>query len=146
LFFCTQRLEGGLFNLQQVSLIIAFACVMDSNGGDSGSGSAKRLTMTCLEKVQRRLEAEGSSSLGTVLDVLRDMAVTLRAAADSDRDRESAEAAGAATGSSAGGAAVAVAVTATQLQRAADRELIARLTEWCAALDAIIGPGDEEDT
>jgi hypothetical protein len=135
-----------LFNLQQVSLIIAFACVMDSNGGDSGSGSAKRLTMTCLEKAQRRLEAEGSSSLGTVLDVLRDMAVTLRAAADSDRDRESAEAAGAATGSSAGGAAVAVAVTATQLQRAADRELIARLTEWCAALDAIIGPGDEEDT
>jgi hypothetical protein len=137
-----------LFNLQQVSLIIAFACVMDSNGGDSGSGSAKRLTMTCLEKAQRRLEAEGSSSLGTVLDVLRDMAVTLRAAADSDRDRESAEAAGAATGSSAGGAAVAVAVavTATQLQRAADRELITRLTEWCAALDAIIGPGDEEDT
>lgn len=63
-----QRLEGGLFNLQQVSLILAYGCVFDR---------------TCLKKAELRLGSE-DASIEEVLDTLRDMLVTLHSADATD--------------------------------------------------------------
>ncbi len=110
-----QRLEGGLFNLQQVSLIIAYACIFDR---------------TCLRKAELRLGSE-CASLGDVLDTLRDLLLTLRSGSDSSDATED-------------GGTVAVNGNSSEgnSDAAGEEEYQRVLTQWSAALSTILAEAD----
>ena len=69
-YLISQRLEGGLFNIQQVSMIIAYACVFDP---------------VCRKKAELRLATE-SATLEDVLTTLRDLLLTLREGQEDQQD------------------------------------------------------------
>lgn len=116
----TQRLEGGLFNLQQVSIILAYACIFDT---------------TCLKKAVLRLGSE-DSNLEDVLDTLRDMLLTLHSA-DEEGSGESSGGEvkvggdSSASGSSSGDGK-------SSVDKVVESEYKQVITEWCAALSAIV--------
>lgn len=103
-----QRLEGGLFNVQQLAMIITFACIYDKKGGSS-------------IKVRKRLESK-STELTYILKVMRDLVITLEdnladtpASANDTSTREDAD---------------------IEMEYYKSHKNI--LTQWCAALSNII--------
>lgn len=72
-----QRLEGGLYNLQQVASLIAYACIFDP---DSYKKAALRL-------------ATENATVEDVLTTLRDMLLTLQKAEQESEEEGSARSA-----------------------------------------------------
>lgn len=105
-----QRLEGGLFNLQQVSTILAYACIFDAS---------------CLKKAQLRLGSE-DATLEDVLDTLRAMLLTLHSADTPEEDKVEA------------GGASKVEDSRSSAEKAVEGEYKQVITEWCAALSTIV--------
>ena len=115
-----QRLEGGLFNLQQVSIILAYACTFDTS---------------CRNKAELRLSSE-QASLEEVLDTVRDMLLTLRTADLPDLDAES-------TGSEADKNGQKEQDSVLSAEKVADQEYKQALTEWCAVLSTLLEGAEE---
>ena len=115
-----QRLEGGLFNLQQVSIILAYACTFDAS---------------CRNKAELRLGSE-QASLEEVLDTVRDMLLTLRTADLPDLDAES-------TGSEADKNGQKEQDSVLSAEKVADQEYKQVLTEWCAVLSTLLEGAEE---
>jgi len=118
-----QRLEGGLFNLQQVSIILAYACTFDAS---------------CRNKAELRLSSE-QASLEEVLDTLRDMLLTLRTAelpADGESDSANSE---------AGKNNKEEKDSVLSAEKVADQEYKQVITEWCAVLSTLLEGAAEEE-
>jgi hypothetical protein len=107
----SQRLEGGLFNMQQLSVAIAFACIFDKE---------------CFKKAEVKLQSsdlgeDGAGlSMEDVLDILRFHTVTVADGLLNSEEEDSAE------------------EGELKEERDTARRYQQLLTEWCAALSAII--------
>lgn len=103
--------------MQQVSLIIAYACIFDR---------------TCLRKAELRLGSEGAS-VEDVLDTLRDLLLTLRSSAASSVSVLATD--GDSTGDTAGSADLDAGDGDIEPEEVEYQKV---LTQWSAALSAII--------
>ena len=127
MFIILQRLEGGLYNLQQAAIILAFACVFEPR---------------CLQKAELKLSAEGAS-LEDVQDTLREMLLTLQTMNGDDQE-EGSESNGTTGGSGkdSGKGSVRDIDSGGASSLDSDEKVDARfkllLTEWCAALSKLI--------
>jgi hypothetical protein len=111
--FFSQRLEGGLFNMQQLSVSIAFACIFDKD---------------CFKKAELKLQGSDLGGIDeedtavltmeTVLDTLRGHAITVAdGLLNSGEENEEGE---------------------LKEERETALRYQQLLTEWCAALSVII--------
>ncbi len=111
-----------MFNLQQVSIILAYACTFDAS---------------CRNKAELRLSSE-QASLEEVLDTLRDMLLTLRTAelpADGESDSTQSEADKNKDEKN----------SVLSAEKVADQEYKQVITEWCAVLSTLLEGAAEEE-
>ncbi len=108
-----QRLEGGLFNLQQLSVALSFAVLYDGSG-------------RCLRQASTRLASEGLH-LMDVLNTLRGMVAVMTDHSAAEEEEE--------------GSARTIDPQATT-EKGLDAKYKQLLTGWCALLASIVDEHD----
>jgi len=73
-----ERLDGGLFYLQEVALIIAFACIFDSHHKDCLVRAASKFSAASFDLINKDGSTKEELSMNVVLNVLRNYAAYLR--------------------------------------------------------------------
>lgn len=89
-----QRLDGGLFQLQELALIITFACVFDTSK-DCLTRAEGKLSAASFHRVsegKKALSGKDEVTLQNVLAVMRDNAAYLRTVQEEGDEKEDRDA------------------------------------------------------
>ena len=121
-----QRLEGGLFNAQQLALIVSFACIYDRYGSS-------------LRKAGARLSAEDMEP-AEVLSIMRGLALTLQQPAeDIQNSSGSTGSSSSSNGSGKGDKEEETEDGEIDMEKELNGRHLALVRRWCAALAQLLG-------